>query len=300
MEKIPVILDTDIGSDVDDTWALVHLLNSPELELTMVLVTGGDTRYRGAVAAKVLTIAGRTDVPVALGHRGEANCQFQEPWLGDFTLDSYLGLVYENGIGAAMNQLRRVPNTTIISIGTAASIAAIAEQAPDCVPQTKIVGMYGSLRLGYGGNPPATLESNVRYGVPFFRTMIQAPWKDILLTPLDTCDFAVLQGVNYQKVLASSAPLARSVLENYRIWAGLVNWMEVSQQDLEEKSSTLFDTVAVYLAYDESAVEVETLNIWATDEGLMVEDPAGPQVRLATRWLKLDWFLKHLTERITA
>jgi len=29
--KIPVILDTDIGSDIDDTWALAMLLESPEL-----------------------------------------------------------------------------------------------------------------------------------------------------------------------------------------------------------------------------------------------------------------------------
>ncbi len=30
-DKIPVILDTDIGSDIDDTWALAMMLKSPEL-----------------------------------------------------------------------------------------------------------------------------------------------------------------------------------------------------------------------------------------------------------------------------
>lgn len=35
IRKIPVILDTDIGGDIDDTWALVMILNSPELDLNV-------------------------------------------------------------------------------------------------------------------------------------------------------------------------------------------------------------------------------------------------------------------------
>jgi inosine-uridine nucleoside N-ribohydrolase len=41
VSKIPVILDTDIGGDIDDAWALALILKSPELDLKM-LVT--DTR----------------------------------------------------------------------------------------------------------------------------------------------------------------------------------------------------------------------------------------------------------------
>ncbi len=35
--RIPVILDTDIGGDIDDTWALGLLLKSPELDLKLVV-----------------------------------------------------------------------------------------------------------------------------------------------------------------------------------------------------------------------------------------------------------------------
>jgi len=44
LKPIPVILDTDIGWDIDDTWALITLLNSPELDLRMVLTSTGNTR----------------------------------------------------------------------------------------------------------------------------------------------------------------------------------------------------------------------------------------------------------------
>jgi hypothetical protein len=65
--RIPVILDTDIGTDIDDTWALVMLLNSPELDLRLVVTETGDTTYRAKIVARMLEIAGRTDVPIGIG-----------------------------------------------------------------------------------------------------------------------------------------------------------------------------------------------------------------------------------------
>ena len=60
-KPIPVILDTDIGTDVDDVWALVFLLCCPELDLKLVTTSTGDTEYRARIAAKVLmSWAGRT------------------------------------------------------------------------------------------------------------------------------------------------------------------------------------------------------------------------------------------------
>jgi inosine-uridine nucleoside N-ribohydrolase len=57
VEKIPVILDTDIGSDIDDVWALVMLLNSPELDVKLILTANGDTVYRARIVAKLLEAA---------------------------------------------------------------------------------------------------------------------------------------------------------------------------------------------------------------------------------------------------
>ena len=48
----PVILDTDIGFDVDDVWALVFLLQCPELDVKLITTTTGDTWYRAAIVAK--------------------------------------------------------------------------------------------------------------------------------------------------------------------------------------------------------------------------------------------------------
>ena len=62
-----VILDTDIGTDVDDCLALAFLLGSPELRLEGVTCVYGDVQLRSRMIRKLLRLAGRDDVPVMLG-----------------------------------------------------------------------------------------------------------------------------------------------------------------------------------------------------------------------------------------
>ncbi len=64
---IPVILDTDIGTDVDDCLALALLLASPEIDLLGVTCVYGDVHLRARMVLKLLQLAGRSDVPVFAG-----------------------------------------------------------------------------------------------------------------------------------------------------------------------------------------------------------------------------------------
>ncbi|WP_052226856.1 nucleoside hydrolase [Microbacterium mangrovi] len=72
-----VLLDTDIGTDVDDLMALALILGSPEIELVGVTTVYGDTRLRAQLTARVLATAGRS-VPI---HAGEsATLSGREVW----------------------------------------------------------------------------------------------------------------------------------------------------------------------------------------------------------------------------
>lgn len=70
MARTPVVLDTDIGTDVDDALALAYAARHPALELEAVTTVSGDAAARAAIAARLLGIAGRTDVRVAAGVGG--------------------------------------------------------------------------------------------------------------------------------------------------------------------------------------------------------------------------------------
>ncbi|MGB9604069.1 MAG: hypothetical protein ACPMAG_14890, partial [Limisphaerales bacterium] len=66
-KRISVILDTDIGDDIDDTWALGLLLKSPELDVKLVVGDYGKPLYRAKIIAKFLETVGRTDIPIGMG-----------------------------------------------------------------------------------------------------------------------------------------------------------------------------------------------------------------------------------------
>lgn len=62
----PVLLDTDIGSDIDDLLALLFVLGSPELSLVGVSTAYGDTTLRARIAHRILEWVD-TDVPITAG-----------------------------------------------------------------------------------------------------------------------------------------------------------------------------------------------------------------------------------------
>ncbi|TVR62374.1 MAG: nucleoside hydrolase, partial [Spirochaetaceae bacterium] len=247
----PVILDTDIGSDIDDTWALATLLRCPELDLKMVLTETADTTYRAALTAKFLTVAGRDDVSIGVGLPGKPGGEFQAPWLGGYALERYRGPVHSDGVQAVIDLVKSSPEpVTIIAIAPPPSLARALEISPEIAENCRFAGMFGSVDRGYGPGSPPVAETNVRVDVNAAKRVLGAKWSEAVITPLDTCDDAIISGDRYRRLRDSEDPLIRAVFENYEVWAKLVTWMTVDF--LEERTSTLFDTVAVYLAYSRS------------------------------------------------
>lgn len=296
---MPVVLATDIGTDVDDTWALAQLLRTPEVDLRLVVTETGDPEYRASVAAKLLERADRTDVSVGLGVGGDDRGQAernQGPWVDDYDLSAYPGTVHEDGV-AAFRELVADASPTVVSIGPTPSLAAALERDPALAEGCRFVGMHGSFNEGYDGDDPDP-ETNVRVDPGAFRTVLAAPWRDTLLTPLDTCGHVTLTGDRYHRVWsATDDPLIRGVVENNCVFATRVGWM--AYDEFTRRSSTLFDTVGVYLAHDESLVETERVSFDVTDGGFTEPGPDGDfEARVALSWADRDAFEAFLTARL--
>ena len=67
METIPVLLDTDIGTDIDDAVALAYLLRQPRCELLGITTVTGEADKRAMLADAVCRAAGRDEVPIHVG-----------------------------------------------------------------------------------------------------------------------------------------------------------------------------------------------------------------------------------------
>lgn len=65
MEKI--LLDTDIGSDIDDSVALAYLLNHPDCDLLGITTVTGEPVERAKIASVLCWAAGRKDIPIYPG-----------------------------------------------------------------------------------------------------------------------------------------------------------------------------------------------------------------------------------------
>lgn len=69
-DKIQLLLDTDIGSDVDDAIALAYLLAHARCDLLGITTVSGDVARRAACAEVLCAAAGRGDVPIHPGSPG--------------------------------------------------------------------------------------------------------------------------------------------------------------------------------------------------------------------------------------
>src|SRR5210317_560552 len=121
---IPVILDTDIGDDIDDTWALAMLLKCPQLDIKLITTDCLHPTARTKLIAKLLTVAGRTDIPIGMGPGAEGGTN-QDKWTEDFKLDDYAGTIHKDGVGAIIDTINGSPETiTVIAVGPLQTLAA--------------------------------------------------------------------------------------------------------------------------------------------------------------------------------
>lgn len=282
---IAVALDTDIGSDIDDTWAIAQLLGTSALDLRLVTTVSGDTTYRARCAAALLAAGRRADVAVFAGVGGVGGAEEPQRSLAAASPTD----AFADGVDALVAACAGGP-VTILAIGPLSNVAAALERDPTIASRCRLVAMCGSVHVGYRGAPGAAAEYNAAVDVAATRAVLGADWTDALLTPLDTCGTVLLEGDRYQRVASSSSPLVTALLDSYREWCG-------ERSTHERRSSTLYDCVAVHLAHDESLWEIEDVPLTIDDQGVMHVSPSdGSTVRCALRWREggMDAFLDAL------
>lgn len=292
MAPVPVILDTDLGDDIDDTWALAMLLGCPQVDLKLVVTATNDTEKKTRLVAKILEKTGRTGVPLGTGIKNGDRPLNQEKWLGAYTLDAYPGTVHEDGVQAMIDLVNASADMmTILVIGPQTNLKAALERDPGIAKKARVVSMAGSVAIGYGGKPGRCPEYNVKRDVEAAQAVFAAPW-EIVMAPLDSCGTLILKGERFAKVAASKNALSAVVIDNYRQWSNFHRYPE-------GESSVLFDTVAAYLAFDQSLCEMKTVKLSVDGKGNTAPDEDGRPVHCAMGWKDRDAFEDLLVESIT-
>lgn len=178
-------LDTDLGSDPDDACALALLLGRPDVELVGITTTIDPGGTRAGCVARVLELAGRTDVPVAAG--AEASLTTGERLLPDLDVAhwpagppaprpspaSAAGALLRDGVDAG---------ATIVGIGPQTNLAQLDDAH---LARARVVVMGGWLRPAVPGLPPWGPERdfNVQHD-PHAAATVAARVPDLTLVPI--------------------------------------------------------------------------------------------------------------------
>ena len=140
-----VIIDTDIGDDVDDAFALALAVKSPELQVLGVTTTFGDTEARAKIVDRFLGEVGREDIPVLAGKATATKNPMSQRKYGDeghFAKNSH-----GDAVEFLLDQIRKYPGEiTLIAIGPLMNVgAAIDKDATTFRKLKRVVLMGGSV-----------------------------------------------------------------------------------------------------------------------------------------------------------
>lgn len=282
-----VLLDTDIGDDIDDAFALALILRSPELHLLGVTTAFGDTELRAQLVDRYLGAVGRTDIPVMAGVQTDAPNHFTQ---ADYAHGGPSGK-HGDGVDFMLKQIQAHPGEiTLIAIGPLFNVqAAIQRDAATFRKLKRVVIMGGSVYRGYDGaggvqrppDPewnikcdPAGLQALLGVGVPVF------------MMPLDSTQ--VHLGLpRLLPVVSLGSPLTTQLTMLYHQWAEGREW----------PSPTLFDPVAVTYTFRPDLCPATPLRIEVDAKGNTKPVPGAPNAQVC---LKVDekGFLDLLMGRI--
>src|SRR5437762_7592266 len=135
-DTIPVLLDTDIGSDIDDAVALAYLLRQPRCELVGITTVTGNVAKRAALVQVLCETAGRNDIPIHCGASdvmGNGPGQLEAPQYESIRVLPHRVDWDENTALGFMRDVisSRPGEITLVSIGPMTNIAQLFMTCPD-------------------------------------------------------------------------------------------------------------------------------------------------------------------------
>jgi inosine-uridine nucleoside N-ribohydrolase len=283
-----VILDTDIGDDIDDAFAVALALRSPELQILGITTTFGDTETRAKLLDRFLAEVGRPEIPVAAG--------VTTPPKGTFTQRRYAENnrfakpSHPDAVAFLLDQIRRSPGQiTLIAIGPSMNIgAAIDKDSATFRKLKRVILMGGSIKRGYGdlgfGPPtPPQPEWNILNDIPSAQKLF-ASGVPLFVMPLDATQLK-LDEVKRAYLFSQGTPLAEALTLLYHQWG--------------QQTPTLFDPMTIAFLVNPALCPVQPMHISVDDKGFTRPDSGPPNAQVCLD-SNPDAFFRFLLPRLAA
>lgn len=265
-----VIVDMDIGDDIDDAFALALLLQSPEIEIVGITTDWGDTALRVRLLERLLRETGHAGIPVAQGITTPNPTPFTQARYAQRGLPP--SRPPQDAIDFMLREIERQPGqVTILALGPLANIGAAIARDPAAFGKVKqVVMMGGSVRADYRKSQyvpvrPADREYNIASDVKGAQSLFGSG-VPIVMMPLDSTQIR-LDEVERNAIFGHGSPLTDAVALLYHQWID-------AYQPWSSNMPSLFDVVPVTWLLEPASCPTTPLRVQVTDDGL-TRDVAG-------------------------
>lgn len=265
-----IIIDTDIGDDVDDAFAVALALRSPELQILGISTTFGDTETRAKLLDRLLGEAGRSDIPVAVGI---SNPQIQTSLSQRAYADGghFARASHPQAIDFVLDQIRRYPDEiTLVAIGPLVNVGALIDKdAATFRKLRRVVLMGGSIERGYGDlgytkphGPDA--EWNIKNDIASAQKLF-ASGVPIFMMPLDSTQLK-LDEVKRAFLFQAGTSITDALTLLYHEWG--------------QETPTLFDPMTIAYIVNPKLCPVTSMHITVDDKGFTRPGPGATNAQV--------------------
>ena len=271
-----VIVDMDIGDDIDDAFALALLLQSPDIEIVGITTAWGDTALRGRLLERMLRETGHAGIAVAQGIATANPTPFTQARYA--ARGQAPATTPRDAVDFMLREAARQPGqVTLLALGPLTNIGAAIARDPAAFGKLKqVVMMGGAVRAGYRKSQyvpsrPADKEYNIVSDIAGAQALFSSG-VPIVMMPLDSTQIR-LDEVERNAIFGHGSPLTDAVTLLYHQWID-------SYQPWSSNMPSLFDVVPVTWLIDPASCPTVPLRIAVTDDGYTREVAGRPNARV--------------------
>jgi inosine-uridine nucleoside N-ribohydrolase len=234
----------------------------------------------------MLHIAGRSNVPVAVGRKTGSGRTHQFSWAEDFEA---LKPISQSAASFLVENVKRFPGEiTLMAVGPLQNVADALRQEPEFGRYVKRVVLMSGCIYGSARKPEPYPEWNVRSSIPDAQLVYSAVLP-LTIVPLDSTTLVRLNDDERQRVAGRGTPLTLALESLYRLWLGAPT-----------SRMTVHDQLAVGEAAEPGRFfgKKETLPLVVDDQGVTRIDSKGRPVVVCLE-PKRDEFMEYYISELT-
>ena len=216
--SVSLVVDTDLGSNVDDALALALAVRHPDVELRAVTTVSSRPDVRAGIARRLLDLAGADDVAVATGRSAAGD---DRNVIGAEHLEVLDGAARDAPAGDAVALLASLPeHAAIATIGQQTNVAAALTRDPQLPRRvhelTAVGGVFAPFATGDGRVHGAERDTNLVLDPRAAVSALSAGWR-IRLVPADVT-FGVVWTHAHVLRLRAGDELCRTLADLVDAW----------------------------------------------------------------------------------